>query len=135
MPGFVMVWPKLFYSMRKLELLLVVLKLWLNVISQISLDFHSFILEGLKTRIVVKEWIRRIFAICKFISYFQFIKNVSSSTSRKKLYWNIRIFSYHIPLWIYFLKNYMNANIMNTRIFHFIKYDLNGHNRSLLCLF
>ena len=28
------------------------------------------------------------------------------------------------------IKIYMNAKIMNTQIFHFIKYDLNGHQRS-----
>ena len=58
----------------------------------------------------------------------RFMKNVSSSTFHKKdpslrfsvcLYGNLRKF---------FLTHlFMNANIMNTQIFHLFRYDLNGH--------
>ena len=55
------------------------------------------------------------------------IENVSSSTSQKKFKKILpNTFLYESIL----IKIYMNANIMNTQIFHFTKYDLNGQRRS-----
>ena len=63
-----------------------------------------------------------------------FIKNVSYSTSHKKnpsLRLTLREFKKSVSnTFIYvsiLIKIYVNANIMNTQIFNFIKYDLNGH--------
>ena len=68
-------------------------------------------------------------------------KNVSSSTSHTKTLkiWNCETlrhqdFSFYLSsTFIYeliLIKIYMNANIMNTQIFHVNKFDLNGHWRS-----
>ena len=62
------------------------------------------------------------------------IKKVSSFTSHKKacfLRLSLREFKKSLPnTFIYesiLMKIYVNANNMNTQIFHLIKYDLNGH--------
>ena len=70
---------------------------------------------------------------------FYFIKNVSSSTSHKKIRvfvfpsfrLSLRYFKKILPnTFIYesiLIKIYMNTNVMNTQIFYFYKYDLKGH--------
>ena len=46
------------------------------------------------------------------------------------LYGNKNTFNYESIL----IKIYVNANVMNTQIFHLIKYDLNGHLRSQMSI-
>ena len=57
--------------------------------------------------------------------YLLFIKNVSSSTSHKKLRLYVREFNFIYESIL--IKIYMNTNIMNTQIFQLNKYDLKGH--------
>ena len=70
----------------------------------------------------------------KLVQSVSFIKNVSSSTSHKKLrlsvclYMNLRkFFLTHSFMNRNLIEIYMNFSIMNTQIFYLFKYDLNGH--------
>ena len=62
------------------------------------------------------------------------IKNVSSSTSKKNTP-PLGEFKKILPSTLIYelilLKINMNANIMNTHYFYFIKFDLKGHRRAL----
>ena len=66
------------------------------------------------------------------------IKNVSSSKYISQTP-SLRKFKKSLPgTFIYesiLIKIYVNANIMNTQIFHLIKYDLSGHLRSQYVIF
>ena len=73
-----------------------------------------------------------------------FINHVSSSTPKKtpSVRLSLREFKKKFPnTFIYesiLIKIYMNANIMNTQIFYFLSMTsavIEGHKRSLLCLF
>ena len=108
-----------------------------------SLQNHTQlkVILGKNNRSIV--WVLVIYTKNKIALIFYLYKSIKVLQHlTKKLPLSLREFKKILPYTFIYVsilrKIYMNANIMNTQIFHFIKYDLKGRaglKRSLLCLF
>ena len=103
----------------------------------IDIYYHTWTLTWLITSLFIFKTEHFDFLWYKILTL---IKNVSSFTSHNKnsVFTSFRLslgeFKKILPNTFFYesilIKIYINANIMNTQIFHLIKYDLNGHWRS-----
>ena len=108
-----------------------------KILKIIEIYYGLRVYRSITIDLILYRWIQNKLLKFQIPPLFKLIKNVSSSISHKitpSLRLSFRKFKKSLPSTLIYtsilINIYMNANIMNTQISYFVKYDLNGHWRS-----